>query len=315
VRARIAVAYIVMVLLWGSTWAAIKIGVAEVPPHVFALERAIAVAVILTVAALVLRQPFPRSRTALLATAVSGLFNIGTAWVLIFWAEQFVPSGLVAVFGAMAPVWTAILAHFFVTGDRLSALKLIALGLGLAGTATLVGAPTASEGPNALLATVLLALMAISWAIAAIAIARFLSKESPIAVVGVQTWVGVLFILPFGLAQLGQPQHWSPASLGAFAYLVIGGSCIGLVLNLWLFRHLRPTTVTLSQVLIPTQAILIGVLAFGESFDLRMLVGAALVVSAVGLNAKAGANARIEPVPEPAAPVAGDALPSVTTQR
>jgi drug/metabolite transporter (DMT)-like permease len=304
VRARVAGAYILMVLLWGSTWGAIKIGVAEVPAHLFALERAVAVASILTVAAVLLRQPFPRSRTTLLATAVSGVFNIGTAWVLIFWAEQFVPSGLVAVFGAMAPVWTAILAHFFVKGDRLSPLKIAALGLGLAGTALLVGAPTPSEGPNALLATVLLALMPISWAVAAICIARFLSKESPIAVVGLQTWVGALVILPFGLAQLGQPQHWTGAVFAAFAYLVIGGSCVGLVLNMWLFRHLRPTTVTLSQVLIPTEALLIGIFALGEAFDLRMLAGAALVVAAVGLNARAGATSRVEPVAEPGASAA-----------
>ena len=298
---RVVGAYVLMVLLWGSTWAAIKIGVAEVPPHVFALERAIAVATILTGTALVLRQPFPRTRPAIIATALSGLFNIGTSWVLIFWAEQFVPSGLVAVFGAMAPVWTAILAHFFVQGDRLSALKIVALGLGLGGTALLVGAPSASEGPNALLATGLLALMPISWAVAAILIARFLSRESPIAVVGMQTWVGALFILPFGLAALDQPQHWTGAAIAAFAYLVIGGSCVGLVLNLWLFRHLRPTTVTLSQVLIPTQALLIGGFALGEAFDTRMLAGAALVVSAVALNAAAGARSQVEPVAEPGA--------------
>lgn len=305
-RTPVAAGYVLMVLLWGSTWAAIKIGVAEVPPHLFALERAVAVASILTVTALALRQPFPRTGPALFATGVSGLFNIGTSWVLIFWAEQFVPSGLVAVFGAMAPVWTAVLAHFFVKGDRLSALKIVALALGLVGTALLVGAPKASEGPNALLATALLALMPISWAIAAIAIARFLSKESPIAVVGVQTWVGAAFILPFGLAQLGQVQHWTGQSIAAFAYLVLGGSCVGLVLNTWLFRHLRPTTVTLSQVLIPTQALLIGGLALGEAFDLRMLAGAALVVSAVGLNARAGAGSRIEPVAEPTTAAAAD---------
>jgi len=138
---------------WGSTWAAIKIGVAAVPAHLFAFERAVAVATILTLAAVVLKQRFPRTRRALVATAISGLFNIGTSWALIFWAEQFVPSGLVAVFGAMAPVWTAVLAHYFVRGDRLSALKIVALGLGLAGTALLVGAPAASEGPNALVAT------------------------------------------------------------------------------------------------------------------------------------------------------------------
>jgi len=279
-----------MVLLWGSTWAAIKIGVAEVPPYAFAFERAVAVAAILTVTVIVLRQAFPRTRATLLASAMSGLFNIGTSWALIFWAEQFVPSGLVAVFGAMAPVWTAILAHFFVSGDRLSRLKVVALVLGLVGTALLVGAPAASEGSNALLATALLALMPISWAVAAILIARFLSRESPIAVVGIGTWVGALFLLPFALTQVTQPQHWDGRSIAAFAYLVVGGSCIGLVLNVWLYRKLRPTTVTLSQVLIPTQALLIGGLALGEAFSLRMLAGAALVVSAVALNAKAGAS-------------------------
>lgn len=292
VSARVVAAYVLMVLLWGSTWAAIKIGVAEVPPYVFAFERAVAVATILTVAVLVLRQSFPRTRQALLASAISGLFNIGTSWALIFWAEQFVPSGLVAVFGAMAPVWTAILAHFFVRGDRLSRLKVVALVLGLVGTALLVGAPAASEGPNALLATALLALMPISWAIAAILISRSLSRESPIAVVGIGTWVGALFLLPFALTQIGQPQHWNWPSVAAFAYLVVGGSCIGLVLNAWLYRKLRPTTVTLSQVLIPTQALLIGGLALGEEFSVRMLAGAALVVAAVALNARAGSGAR-----------------------
>lgn len=292
-------AYVLMVLLWGSTWAAIKIGVAEVPPYLFAFERAVAVASILTVAVVVLRQSFPRTRATLLASGISGLFNIGTSWALIFWAEQFVPSGLVAVFGAMAPVWTAILAHFFVRGDRLSRPKVVALLLGLVGTALLVGAPSASEGPNALLATVLLAIMPISWAISAILIARFLSRESPIAVVGIGTWVGALFLLPFALTQVGQPQQWDARSAIAFAYLVVGGSCIGLVLNAWLYRKLRPTTVTLSQVLIPTQALLIGAFALGEAFTVRMLAGAALVVSAVALNAKAGAGTRdtaIEPV-------------------
>lgn len=297
--ARVVAAYVLMVLLWGSTWAAIKIGVAEVPPYLFAFERAVAVASILTVAVVVLRQSFPRTRVALLASGISGLFNIGTSWALIFWAEQFVPSGLVAVFGAMAPVWTAILAHFFVRGDRLSRLKVGALVLGLAGTALLVGAPAASEGPNALLATVLLAIMPITWAIAAILIARFLSNESPIAIVGIGTWVGALFLLPFALTQVGQPQQWDARSVIAFAYLVIGGSCVGLVLNAWLYRKLRPTTVTLSQVLIPTEALIIGAFALGEAFTLRMLAGAALVVSAVALNAKAGtgtSGAAVEPV-------------------
>src|SRR5712692_1745828 len=125
---RVLAAYAAVALIWGSTWAAIKVGVAEVPPFVFAFDRAVAVAAILTLVALSFRQPFPRGARELAVVAVVGIINTGGSWAIIFWAEQFVPSGLVAVFGASAPVWTAFLAHFLVKGDRLSALKIAGLG-------------------------------------------------------------------------------------------------------------------------------------------------------------------------------------------
>jgi drug/metabolite transporter (DMT)-like permease len=78
----------------------------------------------------------------------------------------------------------------------------------------------------------------------------------------------------------------------AFGYLVIFGSCVGLVLQLWLTRRLRPTTMTLSQLLISAMALLVGSLVLGESITWRMLVGAALVAIALGLNAAAGGRSR-----------------------
>ncbi len=97
--------------------------------------------------------------------------------------------------------------------------------------------------------------------------------------------------MPFAVAQAGLPEDWSFDSALALAYLVVFGSCVGLVLYLWLYRKLRPTTVTLVQLLIPAEAILIGALALGETVTLRMLGGAALVVLAVGLNAIGGGRA------------------------
>ena len=294
---RVVIGYALQVLIWGSTWAAIKIGIVDVPPFIFALQRGIAVAVLLTVLALALRQRFPRGRE-LAAAAVVGVFNTGTSWAIIFWSEQFVPSGIVSVFGATAPVWTAFLAHFLVRGDRLSALKLLGLALGLVGTALLVGAPETSDTANALIATGLLALMPITWAVAAILSARTLARSEPIATVASGTWVGALVLVPFALTELGQPLHWTLESLLAFGYLVVFGSCVGLVLNLWLYRKLRPTTASLTQVLIPAQAILIGTLWLGEPVGVRMLGGAALVVTAVVLNAIAGGRPAAPPLAE-----------------
>src|SRR5256714_11962559 len=143
---RVVAGYLSVALIWGSTWAAIKIGVNDVPPFVFAFARAVAVAAALTIVAVALRQPFPRGRRTMAVAMIVGLINIGWSWAIIFWSEQFVPSGLVAVFGAAAPVWTAVLAHFMVKGDRLSALKILGLALGLGGTVILIDAPDAAVG-------------------------------------------------------------------------------------------------------------------------------------------------------------------------
>ena len=284
-------AYVGMILIWGTTWAAIRIGVETIPPFVFALERALTVAVVLTLTALVLRLPFPRDRGTLIAAAFAGLFNIGLSWALIFWAEQFVPSGLVAVFGATAPVWTAFLAHFLIRGDRLSWLKLTALALGLVGTGVLVGSPIQGDGRgDVVLATVLLALLPVTWALAAILASRYLRRASPIPIIAVEVWAGAIFLIPFALTQAGQPAVWTAPAAIAFGYLVLLGSCVGLVLNLWLYGKVRPTTVMLSQVLTPVQAVVIGALALGEQITPRMLAGALLVFAAVGLNAIAGSG-------------------------
>lgn len=288
---RVVAGYASVALIWGSTWAAIKIGVNDVPPFVFAFARALAVAAVLSIIALALRQPFPRGRRTVAVAVVVGVINIGWSWAIIFWSEQFVPSGLVAVFGAAAPVWTAVLAHFMVKGDRLSVLKVFGLVLGLGGTVILIGAPDTADGTAGLIATVVLALMPITWAVAAILQSRFLRTVAPIPTVALGTWASVLLLAPLASLQLPQGQHWTTASVLAFAYLVVFGTCFGMVVSLWLYRKLRPTTITLIQVLVPAEAILIGTLWLGEPVTIRMLGGAALVVAAVALNAIAGGGA------------------------
>jgi len=288
---RVAAGYVTVALIWGSTWGAIKIGVNDVPPFVFAFVRAVAVASLLTVVAVALRQPFPRGRRTIGVAVVVGLINLGWSWAIIFWAEQFVPSGLVSVFGAAAPVWTAVLAHFLVKGDRLSALKVLGLVLGLGGTVILIGAPETGDGMAGLVATALLALMAISWAIAAILQSRFLTRVAPIPAVALGSWASVVLLSPLALGQLSAGWHWTTPSILALAYLVVFGTGFAMVVSLWLYRKLRPTTITLIQVVVPAEAILIGTLWLGEPVTIRMLAGAALVVAAVALNAIAGGGA------------------------
>jgi len=280
--ASVIVAAATLCILWGTTWGAIKVGVADIPPFEFALARAVFVTLILIPVSLAFRQPFPRDRGILAAIAFAGAVNIGLSWVILFWAEQYVPSGLAAIFGASAPIWTAVLAHFFVSDDRLSPRKVIALALGIVGVFFLV---RSEGGETDLAAALLLAFMPMMWAVAAIVSRLRLRAVSPLPMTAIETGVGALVIAPFALGDLGKPAHWEAASVGALAYLVIFGTCIGFAIFVWLLQRLRPTTVLLFQVVYPAEAVLIGALFLNEAVTPRLLVGFAMVAAAVLLNA------------------------------
>jgi len=286
--ARVAVAYVAQVVIWGTTWAAIKVGVTDVPPWIFAFDRSVLVAGSLAAVALAFGLRFPRDPRTLALTGLAGGINSGMSWAIIFWAESFVPSGLVAVFGATAPIWTAFLAHFLVRGDRLSIAKALALALGFGGIAILVGASGEIEGGPALLAAGLLALMPLGWAASGVIIARWLGGVSPIPAIAIGAAVGAVFLIPFALSELSAPAQWTPEAVAALLYLSLIGSGVALVINMWLYRRLRPTTIMLSQLLITVEAVLIGGLALNEEITFGMLAGAALVLVAILVNGLAG---------------------------
>ena len=298
---RTVAAYLVQVVVWGTTWAAIKIGVTDVPPWIFAFDRTVIVAVSLAAVALLFRLRFPSDRATFLAAAISGGINSGVSWAIIFWAEQQVPSGLVSVFGATGPIWTGVFAHFLVKGDRLTVLKLLSLALGFGGVLVLVGTSGEVAGPTALLATGLCALLPVGWAVAAVIMSRALTEISPIPAISIGSAAGALFLIPLALVERDQPMRWSMEAIAALLYLSWIGSGVGLVVNLWLYRRLRPTTIALAQLLITVEAVLVGAVFLHESLSPGMLVGAALVLIALGLNARAA------PRLEPRSPQAGQA--------
>jgi len=165
-KAQTLLAFAIIYFVWGSTFLAIRIGVHEVPPFLFAAMRFLVAGLVLYGWRIARGDPSPTQRqwmSAFLLALLIFVFDYG----LLFWAEQRVPSGVAAVMLATIPVFMALSEILFLRTQRLTVRLSLALLIGVGGVAVLMsrglnlgGAPIDRAGAIALI------FAAISWSVA-----------------------------------------------------------------------------------------------------------------------------------------------------
>ncbi len=125
--------FLLLCLFWGTTWLAIKLSLATIPP-VFgvAIRFAVSAALLLLLARL-RGEGVPRNGATHLSIAVVGAFSFCASYLLVYIGEQWISSGLTAIVFATFPFYIAILAHVGLPDERLGVMKLVGVGLGFAG--------------------------------------------------------------------------------------------------------------------------------------------------------------------------------------
>ncbi len=278
-------AFATIYLVWGSTFLAIRIGVAEVPPFLLAGVRFLVAGSALYGWMLLKGERSPTARqwgSATLLAALIFLLNYG----LVFWAERRVPSGLTAVMMATIPAFMA-LAEILLLGTQRLTLRLAAgLGIGIAGVAVLTirsaslgGAPVDGLGAAALIVG------AIAWSVAS-ALARLLPlPPSKMMSSGVQMLTGGV-LLAGASAVLGEAHGFHPAAVSAGAwlallYMIVAGSLLAFTAYVWLIHHESPTKVGTYAYVNPLVAVLLGWLVGGEGLGRRAILGTLLILASV----------------------------------
>ena len=278
-------AFAIIYLVWGSTFLAIRIGVREVPPFLFAAMRFLAagLALYLWLIGRGQRQPSPRQWGS--ASILAVLIFIGD-YGMVFWAEQRVPSGLTAVVLATIPAFMALSEIFFLRTQKLTARLAAALLIGVGGVAVLTsrsldlgGAPIDRAGTGALL------IGAISWSAGSALSRKLTLPESKAMSSGVQMLLGGAFLALIAAAR-GEFHGFHPANISrsvwiALAYLVVAGSLIAFTAYVWLLHHESPTKVGTYAYVNPIVAVLLGYFAAGEPLGLRTVVGTLFVLVSV----------------------------------
>jgi drug/metabolite transporter (DMT)-like permease len=302
-RGRALVAYLLVCIVWGSTYLAIRIGVQELPPLLFAGIRFLNAGGLLAGQVLLTGGRLPARPRDWGVLAVVGLFLLLGGNAVVVWAEQFVESGPASVFVAAVPLWAAFFDALIPGGGTVFTWRVaLGLALGVFGSALLAGVTPTELFSADLKGPIALTLASASWALGSVYSKRTPTESSPYAASAVQMLAGGAAITLLGLLS-GEATQWHATTrgLGALAYLVVFGSIVGFTAYAYALRYASATVVGTYAYVNPVVAVLLGWLVLDEAITGRTIAAMILILGAVlmiQLAPKRGPSpARLAPEP------------------
>lgn len=279
------VVWLLLCLIWGSTWLFIKLGLRDLPPFTFAGVRFVIASLILAVVVAIRRRPLPRTRRELGLIALTGLLAFTINYGLVFWGEQRISSGLPAILQTIIPVFGLVIAHYYLPEERITWPKLFGVLLGIAGVALIFSNQMTTEGPAALQGSVAIVIGAFAVAYANVLVKAYGARIDSATLALGQMICGVIPLLIIGITTEGNPLklEWTPLALLSLGYLALVGSAIAFLLYYWLVRNIKVTNTMLIPLVTPLIAVTLGMLVLHEGLTWRIAVGGAGIMSGIGL--------------------------------
>jgi len=275
--------YVLLCVIWGSTWLVIKIGYGGLGPFNVAALRFVIAGGVLAVIVPVLGARWPRSRGEWLLILWVGMVLFGADYGLIYWGEQFLDSGLTAILFATLPLITVAFAHLYIPGDRITARKLTGTLLAFVGVVALFG-ESLQVDLNTLGPMVAIIVAAVCAAAAGVASKRHGSSlhaaalNAPAMLVGGIVLAVAAIASGEGLRVPSDAKTWA-----AISYLAIAGSVVTFLIYFSLLKTWSVTSLSFISVFTPVIALALGFVFLGERPTLWTAIGAVLILAGVVL--------------------------------
>ena len=275
------VALAAVCFFWGTTYLGIRIALESLTPLMLVSSRFLISGLLILLAALIGGARLPRGRELLL-TVLTGILVLGLGNGALAYAEQWIPSGLAALFITVGPFWMVGVDALIPGGDKLHASTIAGMLTGLAGSLVLLSRDgLAGVQGGAVAAFLVLQVGCVGWSTGSILQRRRGSTIHPIVSGGVQQLAtGLVFLIP---ALLG-PVQTGPLtipSVAAVAYLITFGSIIGYSAYIYAMSELPVSVVSIYNYVNPVVAVSLGWLFYREPFGWRETAAMAIIFAGV----------------------------------
>jgi drug/metabolite transporter (DMT)-like permease len=277
--------WLILCLLWGTTWIFIKIGLADLPPITFSAARFSLAVVLLSPLIIRGRLPLPRTAGEWKLIALTGVLQFSLNYSAVFWSEQYITSGLAAVLQATITVFGLLLAWIFLPAERITKLKVLSVCIGIVGVGVIFLDQLKVENIMGFAGSAAIVAGAYAAAQASILVKAKGGLLHPASLVWSQMVCGLPAIIAYALIAEGNPLtlNWSWRAILCVLYLTVAGTIAAFWLYYWLLSRIESTKAMMISLVTPLIAVIVGNLTLGETLPPQTIGGGLLIMTSIGL--------------------------------
>lgn len=276
---KLAAGYLVICLIWGSTWLFIKIGLESLPP-LLSVGIRFFIAGLIFLAIIKIRQiEIQHDALSLKLFAYMAVFSYSIPFSLVYWGELYVESGLASILFAVFPFFVFIFSWILIPEEKPGLFQFIGIILGFAGIIIIFSENIHldfSSGMYGMAAIVFSSLMQSSVAVIVKKYGQHLNRISmnlyPVLFSGI-----ILIFVSLTVEDMSKAR-FDYNALMSVLFLSVFGTIVTFTIYYWLLQRINVVLLSLSAFITPIIAVLLGYFIADELLSFRVLIGSLMVL-------------------------------------
>lgn len=278
------IAFIALGIIWSSSFMWIKIALEEIGPTTLVAFRVLFGFLFCAAVIFIQRTNWPGKFNEWWPLLFLGLINQAIPFFLISWGQQAIDSSVAAILDATVPLFTIVIAHFFLDDDKMTVFKVTGLLIGFIGVVILLSKDV-GESASSIMGQAAVVLASMFYAISGIFIRRKTQNTPGYIRSGIPLLSATFIMWPFAVIT-ESPIQFPQLGITWISLLFLGivGSGFAFVLAYYLIHEIGPTKLSLVTYIFPLGGVILGVVFLNEQMTWQILLGGTLIVASLAVS-------------------------------
>lgn len=276
---KIGAGYVLICLVWGSTWLAIRFGLDSLTPLISAGLRfslaSLFIFVLMRIRKISLQTDFLSIKLYLILT----FFSFAIPFGLVYWAEQFIPSGLASIIFAVMPFFVILYSIIAFHKESVTLNQIVGSILGFTGIVVIFSENLSLDLSYQLLGIAAVLISASMQGAIGVTIKKYGNHLNPLSMNLVPLFLsGLILVITSFLFEDSSIWNFDFKGVLSIVYLAFFGTLVTFTTYYWLLKRINVVMLSLSAFITPIIAVILGWIVLNENFSLQTLVGSSFVL-------------------------------------